>query len=75
VGRVAHLLIDPERVFPGTIAAGETLRAAAGPEDGVDLADLVVRRALTTDAAVTPLYGEAAVVLEGRDGIGALLRW
>jgi hypothetical protein len=74
-GRVAHLLIDPERAFPGTMGPGETLRAAVRPEDGVDLADLVVRRALTTDASVTPLYGEAAAVLEGRDGIGALLRW
>jgi hypothetical protein len=74
-GRVAHLLIDPTRAFPGTIGTGETLRAAVGTEGGVDLADLVVRRALTTDASVTPLYGEAAAVLEGRDGIGALLRW
>ncbi|HXG76735.1 MAG TPA: VLRF1 family aeRF1-type release factor [Gaiellaceae bacterium] len=74
-GRVARLLIDPARVFPGTVGPGEVLRAAVPPEEGVDLTDRIVARALATDAAVTPLSGEAAAVLQDREGIGALLRW
>jgi len=74
-GRVARLVIDPSRPFPGTVGAGESLSAADEAGERVDLTDWVVSRALTTDAAVTPVFGDAAQALEGRGGIAALLRW
>jgi Bacterial archaeo-eukaryotic release factor family 5 len=73
--RVARLLIDANRAFAGVVEA--EILAAAGPdeEDAPDLTDLIVARALATDAAVTPLYGEAARTLAACEGIAALLRW
>jgi hypothetical protein len=74
-GRVARLLIDPSRSFPGAVGPDEWMSAAVEAGGGVDLTDWIVARALATDAAITPVHGEAAAVLKGRDGIGALLRW
>jgi hypothetical protein len=71
--RVDRLLIDPTRTFPGVVEAGEIL-APAGP-DQEDLTDLIVSRALATDAVVTPLSGEAAETLAYSEGIAAHLRW
>lgn len=72
--RVARLLIDANRTFPGVVEA-EILAAAGHDEDAPDLTDLIVARALATDAAVTPLYGDAARTLSACEGIAALLRW
>ena len=72
--RVARLLIDANRIFPGVIEA-EILTAAGHDEDAPDLTDLIVARALATDAVVTPLYGDAARKLSACEGIAALLRW
>jgi hypothetical protein len=71
-GRVEHLLIDPTGSYRGVVGEDELL-APAGEGGGIDLADLIVSRALATGAAVLPLTGDAAQV--PTDGIGALLRW
>lgn len=74
-GRVARLLIDSSKSFPGTVGPGEMLSAAFDAGSATDLTDWIVVSALATDAAVTPVSGEAAAVLESRGGLGALLRW
>ena len=74
-GRVARLLLASSKPFPGTVGPGETLSAAVDPGNATDLTDWIVVSALATDAAVTPVSGEAAAVLESRGGLGALLRW
>jgi hypothetical protein len=73
--RVDRLLIDVGRTFPGVVGPGESLAAAEPGEDAADLTDLIVARALTTDAAVTPLSGDIAKALAASDGIAAALRW
>jgi hypothetical protein len=72
--RVARLLIDANRTFAGVVEA-QILVAAGQDEDVPDLTDMIVARALTTDAVVTPLCGDAARTLSACDGIAALLRW
>ena len=74
-GRVGRLVIDAGREFPGVVGAGERLSAAGPGEDAVDLTDLIAARALATDAAVTPLRGDAAEALAASGGIAASLRW
>lgn len=73
--RVDRLLIDTRRTFPGVVGPGESLSAAGPGEDPADLTDLIVGRALATDAAVTPLSGDAAGALAASEGIAAVLRW
>lgn len=73
--RVSRLLIDASRTFPGVVGPGESLSAAGPGEDAVDLTDLLTARALATDAAVTPLRGDAARALAASGGIAASLRW
>ena len=73
--RVNRLLIDPSRTFPGVVGPGESLAAAGPGDDTADLTDLIVARALATDAAVTPLSGDAARALAASEGIAAALRW
>jgi len=72
--RVARLFIDANRSFAGVVEA-EILATAGRDEDALDLTDLIVARALTTDAVVTPLNGDAARTLVACEGIAALLRW
>lgn len=72
--RVARLLIDASRTFAGVVEA-QILVAAGDDEDAPDLTDLIVARALATDAVVTPLCGDAARTLSACEGIAALLRW
>jgi hypothetical protein len=74
-GRVDRLLIDTRRTFPGVLEAGESLALAGPGQDATDLTDVIVARALATDAVVTPLSGDAADALGGCEGIAALLRW
>jgi hypothetical protein len=71
-GRVDRLLIDPERTFPGTVEADESLTAN---QIGEDLGDWIVAAALATDASVVPVTAAAAQALAAGGGIGALLRW
>lgn len=73
--RASRLLIDPSRTFPGVVGPEESLSAAGPGEPAVDLIDLIVARALATDAAVTPLRGDAAGALAASGGIAASLRW
>jgi len=72
--RIARLLIDANTTFAGVVEA-QILVAARHDEDAPDLTDLIVARALTTDAVVAPLCGDAARTLSACDGIAALLRW
>lgn len=73
--RVDRLLIDAGRTFPGLVGPGGSLAAAELGEDASDLTDLIVARALATDATVTPLSGDAASALAAYEGIAAVLRW
>lgn len=73
--RVASLLIDPSRTYVGLVEPGEILRADDRAERAVDLTDLIVSRALSTGAGVTPVLGDAAEHLGSCGGIAALLRW
>ena len=43
--------------------------------DGLPVTELMIERALETDARVTPLEGEAAAALDEHDGVVALLRY
>jgi hypothetical protein len=60
-GRVRHLVFDATREWER--------------RDGVAFDDLIIERALDTDAAVTPVEGLAATSLEGGGGVAALLRY
>jgi hypothetical protein len=73
--RVASLLLDAGRTFPGFVEPAGGLRPADGREGAVDLTDLMVARALETGADVVPLGGAAAVELDACDGVVARLRW
>ncbi|HEU0245901.1 MAG TPA: VLRF1 family aeRF1-type release factor [Gaiellaceae bacterium] len=73
--RVDRLLIDVGRTFPGVVGPGESLAAAEPGEDAADLTDLIVARALATDAVVTPLSGDTTRALAASEGIAAALRW
>jgi hypothetical protein len=75
-GRVAELLIDSSGTFVGLVDPGEVLRA--GDEDSsatVAITDLMVVRALSTDAKVIALAGFVAELLADCGGIAAILRW
>lgn len=71
--RVGALVLDTGREYPGSVAADGLL--SVGEQDDDDLTDVVVERALSTGAVVTPVSGEAAAALDGCGGIGATLRW
>jgi len=73
--RVASLLVDPSRTFPGIAESAEILLAADDDATAVDLTDLIVSRCLATGAVVVPLSGDAAGALGGCGGIAAGLRW
>jgi hypothetical protein len=76
MGRVAHLLIASEHLPPG---GEERLAAALEPLGGVPgalpVAELMIERAIATDALVTPVEGAAADRLASREGAAAILRY
>jgi peptide subunit release factor 1 (eRF1) len=75
-GRVDHLLFDAERDYRGHgIEEGLAYEGPPLGEDGFPVAELMIERALETDARVTPLEGEAAAELEDHGGVAALLRY
>ncbi|MFD8590987.1 VLRF1 family aeRF1-type release factor [Streptomyces sp. NPDC059637] len=81
-GRVAHLLIDGEKEWPGSRARDGRLfpegeRAPDGPETDPEpeLGERMIERALLEGAEVTVLAPESAPRLAGTDGVAALLRW
>ena len=82
VGRVTHLVYDPEVRYTGTVGPDGALYA--GEEMGPDgqpgtpeprLTERLVERALETGARVSPIEGAAKQGLRDADGIAALLRW
>lgn len=73
--RADSLLIDPSRSYPGVVGPDGAMSAAPPGADAIDLTDLIVARALATDAAVVPLSDEAAGVLAVVEGLAATLRW
>jgi hypothetical protein len=75
-GRVDHLLFDAERDYRGQgIEEGLAYEGPPVGEDGLPVAELMIERALETDARVTPLEGEAAAALDEHGGVAALLRY
>jgi hypothetical protein len=82
VGRVAHLVYDPEVRYTGSVSPDGALYAdtevAPGDEPGTPeprLTERLVERALATGARISPVEGAAGSVLNEAAGIGALLRW
>lgn len=82
LGRVAHLVYDPEVRYAGSIGADGALYANAeigpGSEPATSeprLTERLVERALATGARVSPVEGAAQGVLSEAAGIGAFLRW
>ncbi len=73
--RVATLVIDPSRVYPGLHQPDGILRTADPSETPADLTDVLAVRALSTGAELLPVHGTAAELLESGDGIAAQLRW
>jgi hypothetical protein len=75
-GRVEHLLFDAERDYTGHgIEEGLAYQGPPLGVDGLPVAELMIERALETDARVTPLEGEPAAALDEHDGVVALLRY
>lgn len=83
-GRVAHLLLDDSRAWPGSrapdgylVSEGETPPWVDGSRLATerDLAERMISSALDTGAEVTLLEPAAATPLGDSDGIGAQLRW
>ena len=60
-GRAHHVIFDATREWER--------------RDGVPISELMIQRALATDARVTPVEGSAAETLAERDGAVALLRY
>lgn len=81
MSRVEHLLIDASKKFPGFRSDDGQLFSAADPNVGPEmireenLVEHIVKRALATNAKVTPVEERAAAELEEHGGIGALSRW
>ena len=78
-GRVHHLLLSPD-VDAAGLVDGDVLMAADDPRASGLLNDprfvhRMIERALATDAAVTPVEGPAAELLDEHGELAALLRW
>lgn len=81
IGRVAHLVYDPEVRYVGTIGADGLLYG--GDEAGPDgrgtpeprFTERLIERALETRARISPVVGAAAGELKDAEGVAALLRW
>lgn len=69
-GRVEHLLFDAERDYDV-----EPSLADATGADEIPLKERMIELALSTDASITPVKGEAAAVLAEHEGVVALLRY
>lgn len=75
-GRVEHLLIDAARLSGGPDESLIGALAAEGsPADGTRTAEMLIERALATDAGITPVEDEAADRLADHGGAAALLRY
>ena len=83
-GRVAHLLLAPDRSWTGMRAPDGTLTSETDVPPGVDpdtlvpesrLDERMIELAIRDGADVSILEPQAAAPLTDHDGIGALLRW
>lgn len=68
-GRVEHLVVDLARDYASGSASEGT------DEDKLSTTERMIELALTTDAQVTPVAGEAAELLSRHGGVAALLRY
>jgi len=82
VGRVAHLVYDPEVRYTGTVAPDGALygdvEVGPGGHPGTPeprLTERLVERALDTGARISPVEGAADGGLRAAAGVAALLRW
>jgi Bacterial archaeo-eukaryotic release factor family 5 len=73
-GRVRHLVVDAGRDFP-LPSPTELLTRDGEAEDGVPVAERMIRLAVTTGAQITCIGDEAAAALEAHDGVAGLLRY
>lgn len=76
MGRVAHLLIASD-ALPADNGGelSEALAQLGANSAHLPPAELLIQRALETDARVTPVEGEAAERLSAREGAAAILRY
>jgi len=80
VGRVSHLVYDPQVRYVGRVGANGTLYGGdeVGPDGGSPdprFTERMIERALETRARIIPIEGAAGSGLADADGIAALLRW
>lgn len=82
VGRVEHLVYDPQVRYVGSLGADGALYArdevAPGGQAGTPeprLTERLVERALNTSARISPIEGAAQGPLRDAEGIAAFLRW
>lgn len=80
-GRVHHLLLTPYADREGWIGEDGAIATTredprlTDPRPEPRLIHRMIEAALATDAAVTPVDGEAAALLHEHDEVAALLRW
>ncbi len=75
-GRVEHLVFDAERDYRGEgIEEGLLYEESRPDADGLPLTEILIERAIQTDARVTPVEGEAAAALGEHGGVAAVLRY
>ena len=72
-GRARHLVFDGDRTYDGQPFEGELAYGDAG--DGRPVGERLVALAVSTNAAITPVYAEPAARLDPHDGVAALLRY
>jgi hypothetical protein len=73
-GRVRHLVFDAGRDYPSP-SPTELLARDGEAEDGVPVAERMIRLAVTTGAQITCVGDEAAAALDAHDGVAGLLRY
>lgn len=80
-GRVAHLLLGPDLDLHGFVTTDGNLLLDENDPRAQDatpeprFVHRMIERAIATDAAVTPVDGPAAALLDEHGGVAALLRW
>lgn len=74
-GRVEHLLIAGAELPAATPPSVVEAFSLEGQTASLPTGELLIERALLTDAAVTPVEGEAAGRLAERDGVASILRY
>lgn len=70
-GRVEHLVYDAGRDYTEVVSEPT---GAARP-NGLPLIERMIGYALSTNAAITPVEGDSAELLEEQDGVASLLRY